>query len=148
MEEDEADPESVEEHRHLAAQQALKLQRLTESLLELAVLQEQKPQMMPADLGLLAKQATELLNHDIALAGADVRVGDLPSCIAAPDLLIRIFLNLIGNALKYGRSPERVLQITISAEQDPSWHRIVIEDNGPGIRPSLLSGSLNRPSGW
>ncbi|MFY0312100.1 ATP-binding protein [Leisingera sp. D0M16] len=135
MEEDEADPESVEEHRHLAAQQAQKLQRLTESLLELAVLQEQKPKMMNVDLGPLAQQASELLNHDISSAAAEIRIGVLPSCVAAPDLLIRIFLNLIGNALKYGRSEERPLQIAVTAEEDCSCHRILIEDNGPGIPP-------------
>ncbi|WP_259975439.1 ATP-binding protein [Leisingera aquaemixtae] len=135
MEEDEADPASVEEHRHLAAQQAKKLQRLTESLLELAVLQEQKPKMVTVDLGELAQQAVELLGHDIAAAGADVQIGGLPSCVAAPDLLIRVFLNLIGNALKYGRSADRALRIAVTSEEDGSWHRIVIEDNGPGIPP-------------
>ncbi|CUI00593.1 ATP-binding protein [Leisingera aquaemixtae] len=137
MEEDEADPASVEEHRHLAAQQAKKLQRLTESLLELAVLQEQKAKMENADLGQLAQQAVELLGHDIAAAGADVQIGGLPSCVAAPDLLIRVFLNLIGNALKYGRSADRALRIAVTSEEDGSWHRIVIEDNGPGIPPQF-----------
>ncbi|WP_259969939.1 sensor histidine kinase [Leisingera caerulea] len=91
--------------------------------------------MMTVDLGLLAQQAIELLGHDIAAADAEVRIDGLPSCVAAPDLLIRVFLNLIGNALKYGRSADRPLRIAVSSEDDGSWHRIVIKDNGPGIPP-------------
>lgn len=145
MEEDEADPKSVEEHRHLAAQQARMLQRLTESLLELAVLQEQNPKMAETDLGQLAQQTSELLRHDISAAGAEIRIGDLPSCVAAPDLLIRVFLNLIGNALNYGRHAGRALQISISAEEDSSWHRILISDNGLGI-PAKYAEQIFEPS--
>ena len=48
--------------------------------------------------------------------------------------LQQLFLNLIGNAIKY-RSPERVPSIHVSArQQDAAW-TLCVSDNGIGINP-------------
>ncbi len=51
------------------------------------------------------------------------------------DLLIRLFLNLLDNAVKYTSKNGRVI---VSAAQDKTDLRITIADTGPGIAPEHL----------
>jgi light-regulated signal transduction histidine kinase (bacteriophytochrome) len=63
----------------------------------------------------------------------DLTIGELPSVEADPALLLQVFLNLIGNAIKYtkGREPAR---IEIGARTEPN-HDVVyfVKDNGAGF---------------
>ncbi|WMS42787.1 ATP-binding protein [Acuticoccus sp. MNP-M23] len=144
MEEDKGDEDSIREHRELAALQARKLQRLTESLLEMSVLREQAPTFEPVNLATLVADACELMKQDIRLADASITTGTLPVCNCAPDLLVRIFLNLIGNALKYAKS-DSPLRLKVEAEETDSHHLIVVTDNGPGI-PDIYAERIFEPS--
>jgi two-component system phosphate regulon sensor histidine kinase PhoR len=53
------------------------------------------------------------------------------------DELLRVFENLIENALKYAASGKRV-DITLSADSDRSEARVSVRDYGPGIAPEHL----------
>lgn len=132
MEEDETDPESLREHRQLAAQQARKLQQLTESLLELSLLREQELVLNDVDLASVVNDACDLMKHEITKAGACINIASLPVLKCAPDLLIRVFLNLIGNAIKYATA-DKGCKLDIFTEKDDFCHRIIVQDNGPGI---------------
>ena len=56
----------------------------------------------------------------------------MPEVVAAQDELVRLFQNLIGNALKY-RHPDRSPHITITARHSGAEWIISIRDNGIGI---------------
>jgi signal transduction histidine kinase len=61
----------------------------------------------------------------------------LPSAYADPLQVHRIFVNLLGNALKYSRGrPLRAIQVggAAGASHATFW----VKDNGPGIEPSLV----------
>ena len=60
-----------------------------------------------------------------------IEVGEMPTIDAAPLPLQQIFMNLIGNALKYADKPHTV--ITISSADLGRFHRFSVSDNGPGI---------------
>ena len=76
------------------------------------------------------------LSHAIAESGAVVQRDDeLPSVMAVHDELVRLFQNLIGNALKY-RDPRRPPRVTISARRDGGEWIVTIADNGIGIDAS------------
>ncbi|HZU26708.1 MAG TPA: ATP-binding protein, partial [Bryobacteraceae bacterium] len=65
---------------------------------------------------------------------ASVTSGPLPHLRIHHIHLQQVFLNLIGNAIKY-RSPERVPSVHVSArQQDGAWI-ICVSDNGIGIEP-------------
>ena len=53
---------------------------------------------------------------------------------ADPDLLERILINLVGNALKFTPASG---QITLSAQPASDKTRFAVEDNGPGIAPEF-----------
>jgi chemotaxis family two-component system sensor kinase Cph1 len=78
-------------------------------------------------------QATQNLAPDINASGAKMTVDQLPIVRGDENQLVRVFQNLIGNAVKYRgeKSPE----IHVTAEQrGPDWI-IGIEDHGLGIAP-------------
>jgi two-component system phosphate regulon sensor histidine kinase PhoR len=53
------------------------------------------------------------------------------------DELLRVFENLIENALKYAASGKRV-DITLSADNARGEARVAVRDHGPGIAPEHL----------
>ncbi|MGH9584414.1 MAG: sensor histidine kinase [Bryobacteraceae bacterium] len=68
--------------------------------------------------------------------GATVVCGPLPTIESVEILLVQLFQNLIGNAIKY-RSAEP-LKIGISAQPADDGWRFTVEDNGIGIEPQYL----------
>jgi light-regulated signal transduction histidine kinase (bacteriophytochrome) len=47
--------------------------------------------------------------------------------------LQQVFMNLLGNALKYGDRPD--IRVTVRAEDEGERVRFAVSDNGPGIAP-------------
>jgi PAS domain S-box-containing protein len=85
------------------------------------------------DLQHAMAQATLNLAPDIEASGAKVMVARLPIVRSNEIPLVRLFQNLISNALKY--RGERPAQIYVTAEKrGPEWV-ISIGDNGIGIAP-------------
>jgi light-regulated signal transduction histidine kinase (bacteriophytochrome) len=67
---------------------------------------------------------------------ANIRVDELPTVCADPIQLHQLFLNLVGNALKF-RAPEAAPSITVGAHRDqstPGW-RFTVADTGIGLDP-------------
>lgn len=65
-----------------------------------------------------------------------IGIGNLPHVWGNPDLLRRLFINLLTNAVKYNNKPEVIINIGVQKMTDKSLGRfaeIYVEDNGPGI---------------
>jgi signal transduction histidine kinase len=69
---------------------------------------------------------------DRAGAEADVSWGDLPAVEGEEPLLTTLFVNLIGNSLKF-RRPDVPPVVQVSAERDGDHWKINVRDNGIGI---------------
>jgi len=79
------------------------------------------------------KEAIDNLSSEINELSAIVFVGEMPVVLAQQALLVSIFQNLLGNALRY-RAPDRAprLSITTALLSTGLW-RFDIADNGIGI---------------
>jgi PAS domain S-box-containing protein len=89
--------------------------------------------MAPVDLGDVVRDA--LLNLTIAIqeAGGEVQIdGDLPMVSGDRLDLLRLFQNLIGNAVKY-HVPGRPPLVEVSCHQEANEWIISFKDNGIGI---------------
>ena len=85
------------------------------------------------DLQHAVAQATQNMALAIQVSGATVTVDRLPIVRSNEIHLVRLFQNLISNAVKYRR--EDPVEIHVTAERrGPDWV-IRIEDNGLGIAP-------------
>ncbi|MEU4142880.1 sensor histidine kinase [Streptomyces parvulus] len=87
----------------------------------------------------LSKALTNL-DTVVTETGAEVeRPERLPSVVGDPTLLVMLWQNLLGNAVKF-RDPERAPRIRITCDEDPdragSW-RFCVTDNGIGIPPEF-----------
>lgn len=87
--------------------------------------------LRPVDLEHAAAEAIENLSEAIASSGASVTVHPLPAVLGNQVDLIRVFQNLIGNAVKYRGTAAPDIQIT--AEPCGADVVIRIRDNGRGI---------------
>lgn len=73
------------------------------------------------------------LQFEIEDAEAEIRIdGSLPVVMGDESELERVFLNLIGNAIKY-RRPDHPPMIRIRVDEVSDAWRVVISDNGIGI---------------
>jgi PAS domain S-box-containing protein len=87
--------------------------------------------LRPVDLQHAAAQAMQNLREALTSSGATITIEPLPTVQGKECDLVRVFQNLISNAVKY-RSEEAV-EVRITAERfGPDWV-IRIRDNGIGI---------------
>jgi PAS domain S-box-containing protein len=111
---------------------AARMSTLVDDLLDFASTGMHEPPRC-VDLQQAVAQATQNLALDIKATEAVVTVDRLPIVQSNEIQLVRLFQNLMSNAVKYrGEDP---IKIHVTAEQrEPGWI-IRVEDNGRGIAP-------------
>lgn len=82
------------------------------------------------------EQALYNLRSAVERSGAEVTYELLPTVMADDSQLIRLFQNLIGNAIKF--RGDRPLKIHVAAEQKGNEWIFSIRDNGIGIDPGYF----------
>lgn len=128
---DRADPES-REFMAFAIDGAEQMRRMIQALLEYSRVGRIEHAPEPVDLGVACDHALTHLRPAVEESGAHIEVGPLPTVRAEPTQMMRVFQNLIDNAIKY-RDPARPLTIRISAQAVPEGWRISVADTGQGI---------------
>jgi signal transduction histidine kinase len=81
----------------------------------------------------LLKQVMADLALQIAASEAVVDVGTLPVVRGDPSRLYQLFLNLVGNALKFRRA-DAALRIQVNAESEADPILFSVQDNGIGMQ--------------
>lgn len=91
---------------------------------------EMKQELVP--LNFLVDQATHDLEHELHMRSIDWRIGSLPSIRCDPALMRQVFVNLMGNSLKYTRL-RRGARIEVGIGSTGTEHHIFVRDNGVGF---------------
>jgi len=114
---------------------AQRLDRMIVDLLEYSRVGRKLRQSEPVPLADAVAEALLDLEAAVADADAEVRVEPgLPTVSADRTEMVRLFLNLIGNALKYRAAGRRPV-VRIGADCHGARWRISVADNGIGIAP-------------
>jgi len=128
------DPTHNRRFVHSIDEEAARLTRLIEDLLQLSQIESQAVPLRPApvELARLAEEVIASLQAVIVPRRLTVRQEISPELLvsADPDRLRQVFLNLLENAVKYNRQDG---SITLSAETDVRGVIISIADTGIGI---------------
>jgi PAS domain S-box-containing protein len=112
---------------------AVRMQQLIQDLLAYSRVGTRGKPFAPTDCGAVVDQVIVDLGPAIAESGATVTRDPLPVLPADAVQLEQLFLNLIGNAIKYrAAAPPRV---HITAEPQAGGWRFAVRDNGIGIDP-------------
>ncbi len=108
---------------------------LVGSLLELARAGRIEPELREVELGALVADSLKALQPEAALEALPVHVAPLPSARADPGLLRQVFVNLIGNALKFSRESAQP-SIEIGSRTEGRDTVLYVRDNGVGFAPA------------
>ncbi|MBB4266253.1 ATP-binding protein [Roseospira visakhapatnamensis] len=124
---------------------ALRMDALISDLLDFARVGRNPKPLVPVPLAEVVEDAVADLRANIDLSGAVLDVAaDLPMVRGDAEELVRVFTNLIGNAVKY-RRPDQPLRVEIGADPGPQatgeaagsparWE-VFVRDNGIGLAP-------------
>jgi len=114
-------------------QSAGRMNRMVNDLLEYSRVSTAKFSLTPTDLSKVTEEALRLLSAEIEGQAALIQVDpELGVVLGHEATLLQVMLNLLGNALRYGKLgvPPRVL---VRSEGRDNRIRISVQDNGIGI---------------
>jgi signal transduction histidine kinase len=126
------DPELRETLIQVGYEQAERLRRLIEQLLDLSQLDARRLVRNPTPIELRALLAEIVAG--IVPQGSPVEL-DVPAdltIVADPVMIERVVANLLANAVRYGSPP-----IKIAVDEPDGQVRIAVEDSGPGVPEAL-----------
>ncbi len=132
--------------RHLALihEQSTQMTDMVQDLLLLSRVADAPLQRRRQALGDSVDGALAQLRLDPAMADAlqqvRVKVHALPTCDVDADLLRQVFVNLLGNAVKFtaAAAPSGPGLVTVGLHATPRGHAVCVQDNGMGLPADRL----------
>jgi light-regulated signal transduction histidine kinase (bacteriophytochrome) len=115
---------------------AVRMQRLIEDLLAYSRVSSRGAELTPTDASVALERALASLKLATEDANAQVTHDPLPVLPADQSQLEHVFLNLIGNALKFRGAQQPVIHVG-AAQRDGDW-LFSVRDNGIGIEPQYF----------
>jgi signal transduction histidine kinase len=112
-----------------------RLTKIVQAMYDYARLGEKATKMFEVDLTTIIREVISDLSFDESLE-IQIEITDLPFVWGNPELLRRVFINLLNNAVKYNDKKDIVIQIKYEGTVErtlANFCRISLKDNGPGI---------------
>lgn len=110
---------------------------LINDLLQFSTVGNNKELLVEVDLNQLLLSIKNLLADTILQNNATIKIQPLPSISANKSLLNELFMNLLGNALKYHKHGQAIF-IEIGYKDAEEKHQFYVKDNGIGIAAENL----------
>ncbi|MCX6567478.1 MAG: HAMP domain-containing sensor histidine kinase [Candidatus Aminicenantes bacterium] len=131
------DPGKMDQYFSIIAQDADKLTRLVNNLLDFSKIEEGKKEYIFSDTDIvrIATEQVERFKKEQAPASPEMHLeitGEIPTLRADADALSRALANLLSNAVKF-TPPGKAIRLRLSS--DGKNIVLVVEDEGIGIHP-------------
>lgn len=124
--------ETGRERLRLLRGSASRMAGLIHDLLEFSRTARQTPRRRQVPVAALVRHCADEFGAEIEARAIRLQIAELPDCSADPTLLRQVFLNLLGNAVKYTRRQAQP-QIWVSAETEQGQTVFCVRDNGTGF---------------
>ena len=125
-------PAEVQRHLETIHDGAVKMEHLIDDLLIFSRLSHQPLTKRTVSAATILRQALDELKSEQEDRRVYIHIADLPDCEADPVLLKQVFVNLLGNALKYSRKRE-IATIEVGVQNGSGPCVYYIKDNGAGF---------------
>jgi len=116
---------------------AKRMQELINDLLDYSRVTTRGQPPVPTDASALVKDLLGMIQFPLAETGGQITVDPLPTVLADPSQLRRVFQNLISNGLKF-RKPDQPPHVHVSAAVEDDIATFTVRDNGIGIDPQFF----------
>jgi len=130
-EEELASPDAVSHMDHIR-RGATQMSTLIDGLLALSRVSHVEMKQETTSLNALVEQALGHLEQELHMRAIDWQIGPLPTVRCDPALIRQVFVNLIGNSLKYTRL-RRGARIDIGLGTEDGTAYVFVRDNGVGF---------------
>lgn len=129
--------EEIKSLFEIATRSTQRIQRLTKSLLDINRLEKGQPitEQKPVDPYVMAENAYQAMIPHAKNKEQDLSLNvpkDLPAVMADRDMIERVLINLLENAIKF-TPPKGAIQVGAETGQENA--RFWVHDTGPGIDP-------------
>jgi PAS domain S-box-containing protein len=124
--------DEAKQHLGTISDAARQMARLIDDLLAFSRTARSELRRVRVKLGDLVDSTIRDFTHEIKDRKIEWKLQQLPEVQADPDLLRHVFLNLIGNALKYTRT-RATPRIEIGGRSNKTEHILFVRDNGVGF---------------
>lgn len=125
------------EYLDIVISAATRMRDMIQDLLHYAEVPESGLEFQEVDLGGVLRDALENLRQLVAESRAVVTHDELPTLPCRRMQMVRLFQNLISNAIKY-RDPGRAPAVHVGVEERQADWVISVRDNGQGIEERFL----------
>lgn len=123
-------PEDVRKNFNLIKERVVRMESLINGILDYSKVAKKNSQVEEQDLKMIINEVVSMVNDGTC----KVTIADkLPNIHADRTKIQQVFMNIIGNAIKFNDKKEK--QVTIRYKDQGDCHRFSITDNGPGIDP-------------
>jgi signal transduction histidine kinase len=125
-------PAESKKNMQILRGRVFRLESLINGLLEYSKVGRLEVPVERVDVYSMLKETTDLLNPP-----AHIKIeikNDMPVLNTKKYLLQQVFINLIGNAIKYNDKEDG--KVIISSQEAGDFHQFTVEDNGMGIAPA------------
>ena len=140
----EREPAEYREMFEATLRGAKRMQSLTQSLLELARIDNSANgrKRVPSDLSELAAEAIASVRHTASERGVEIHAEfSSAPCMADPESITRVIINLLNNAIDHGPQNGAV---TVTSQMSGERALLSVSDEGPGIAPHHLPHLFER----
>ncbi len=117
---------------HVVRGEAKRMGHLIDDLLAFSRLGRQAMNKTETDMTALVRQVFDTLCREMPERRSDLHLADLPPVAVDPALLVQVWANLLGNALKFTRGREAA-QIDVSSFVQGDEIVYYVKDNGVGF---------------